>query len=199
MFEIGKKHIIIDRDAAEELFTILGCVNVDNWDDDIVVRRLRRIAMFLGDDVDLGPYRSLVGAIRQLVPTDTIMLRNTRQAAKPQPTPFEAVNQKLVKLKRKTKKTRRRGEKFSFAKCGIPIGATLTLKRDPSVTCTVVGDPWKVDFGDDTKASFTARTRALIGAKGSTYLSPMHYWEYNGKLLRHYYRAFQSPGKSEKR
>ena len=96
------------------------------------------------------------------------------------------------KSAKKARRKRRRGDVFSFAKCGIPVGAVLTLKKDPTVTCKVVGDPWLLDFGDGMTKSFTSRTRELLGVKDSTYLSPMHYWLYDGRLLRDYYRENQN-------
>ena len=123
-----------------------------------------------------------------------------RSTKRPVNAPIAFVDRVFTKSKKTgttKKKKRTRGETFSFAKCHIPVGAVLALKKDPTITCTVVGDPWRIDFHDGIEKSFTERTRDLIGSKGTTYLSPMHYWMYEGKLLRVYYRQYQCSPKNK--
>ncbi len=194
--------LVVDRSSAETLLTMLGCVNTEKWDTDFIVRSLRRVSLFRGVGEVTPPYQKLLDAIEDVSINGVIVIRSTRrQVTKP----ITLVDRVLAKNSHKTdasintkkrKKKRVRGETFSFAKCGIPVGATLCLKKDPSITCTVIGDPWLVDFKDGVMKSFTERTRDLLGSKDSTYLSPMHYWLYNGKLLRVYYREVQCKDKN---
>lgn len=194
--------LVVDRNSAETLLTMLGCVNTEKWDTDFIVRSLRRVSLFRGVGEVTPPYKKLLDAIEDVSVNGVIVIRsNRRQVTKP----MTLVDRVLSKSTHKTdssiatkkkKKKRVRGETFSFAKCGIPVGATLCLKKDPSITCTVIGDPWLVDFKDGIMKSFTERTRDLLCSKDSTYLSPMHYWLYNGKLLRVYYREVQCKDKN---
>lgn len=194
--------VVVDRVDAEQLFAAVGCVNVGKWDSDVLVLRLKRLAMFCDADLHVGSFQPLIDAILGLGAGGSIVLRNT---TKPQAEPLSAMDIYYARMEGRHSKSsngrgvqRVRGATFSFDKCGIPVGSTLVWKRDPSITCTVVGDPWVVDFGDDVMESFTNRTRKLLGVKESTYLSPMHYWMYDGKLLRCYYKKFQNAGRPRK-
>lgn len=189
MFEVKDNLLIVDRITAEQLFLTLGCVNVDKWDADLLAQRLKQVALFCDAELNVGEFQDLLDAIMLLKPHDGIVLRSSSNQ-KHAPTSF--MDQSFIPDKgRKPEHFRRRGAIFSFKKCGIPKGATLVLKRDPTITCKVIGDPWIVDFGDNVTESFSQRTRKLLGVKATTYLSPMHYWMYDGRLLRHYYRKIQ--------
>ncbi len=192
MYSKVGNHLVINREQAEKLFAMLGCVNASKWDADVLVQRLRRIAVFCDADLHVGEYQPVIDAIISIGPSGGIILRNDAEQ-KAAPVPLDEIDFTSPKGRSKNKRhKRKRGEPFSFDKCKIPRGAVLTLKRNPAVTCTVVGDPWVVDFGDGIVESFTARTKQLLGAKDSTFLSPMHYWMYNDKLLRFYYKKYQS-------
>lgn len=185
--------LVVRRDHAERLFVMLGCVNVHKWDADVLVMRLRRIGLFCDNDIYIGEYAALTRAITKLGVNGTIILKNHLQPVNELQDvteiqyPDEVTKQKLQRPRKK----RKRGPLFSFAACNIPVGATLVLKRDPSVTCKVVGDPLLVDFGDGQDMSFSRRTGQYLDIKDSTYVSPMHYWLYEGKLLKWYYAQNQ--------
>ena len=188
--------LIVERRCAEMLLTALGCVNVTRWQDDVFVKRLKNVELIYEEGMEVGDFKELLDAILIADP-DTILLRCSGRFKRC----TEIVNQLSAlkdmkidgrRVRRLPKNKRKRGQGFSFEKCGIPAGATLVLKRDPSVTCTVIGDPWLVDFGDGNQESFSVRTKQLLGAKPSTYMSPMHYWMFEGKLLRWYYRRHQN-------
>ena len=195
--------LVVDRNSAENLLMMLGCVNTDKWDTDFIVRSLRRVSLFKGIGEVTQPYLKLMKAIEDVGVNGVIVIRSNRRPLNAPLTLIDRVSAKSSPKKdssnttpKKRKKKRVRGETFSFAKCGIPVGATLCLKKDPSITCTVIGDPWLVDFRDGVMKSFTERTRELLGSRDSTYLSPMHYWLYEGKLLRVYYREIQCKDKN---
>lgn len=191
MYSAVGNYVVVDRDEAERLFIALGCVNVKNWDSDVVVQRLKRIALLCDDSVDVGEHKELLAAILAIGPGGSIVLRNNTAPVAP---PVSAIDRKYSsgsRGKSVRRKKQKRGALFSFTKCGIPVGAVLKLKRDPTIQCTVIGDPWVVDFGDGVMEPFTIRTKKLLGAKETTYMSPMNYWMYEGKLLRHYYKNIQ--------
>ena len=194
-YDVFGSCLVIDRNLTENLLRQLGCVNVEKWDTDFLVRTLKRVSMFGGVTELESQYQELVDEIKKIGVGGVIVIRSDKR---PTNSPIALVDRVFTKQspsKSSHKKKRRRGEPFSFEKCGIPVGAVLVLKKDPSVTCTVVGDPYIVDFNDGQEKSFTERTRDLLGSKESTYLSPMHYWMYKDKLLRFYYREFQTDDK----
>lgn len=193
MYELQGKVLLVDRSDADELFTRFGCTNVKLWDAATMVHRLYRIPAFIDTDGEVGDLLPLVELIKRYKTDIDIVLRNDTSSKVP-PISFleKEIQRKIGKKRTRSRSKRKRGPLFSFEACHIPSGATLTLKKDPSITCTVVGDPWVVDFGDGTKTSFTSRTRDLLDVKESTYLSPMHYWCYEGKLLKYYYKKYQS-------
>lgn len=185
--------LVVRRDHAERLFSMLGCVNVHKWDADILETRLRRIGLFCDNDIYIGEYASLVRDIGELGVGGSIVLKSYLSPVGEPKDVVEAheAKESLAKKSPWPRKKRKRGPVFSFEACGIPVGATLVLKHDPSITCKVVGDPLLVDFGDGTELSFSKRTGIFLGIKENTYLSPMHYWLYNGKLLKWYYSRMQ--------
>ena len=191
--------IILDRDFVRGLFKTLGCTTVDHWDDDVLVSRLQRVPAMMTEErwqlIEFRPYVDTVKRLRDSRPLCRIIIKSNDEP-KAQPVPVIDKPIRVGPRRKNTGKATKRRERFSFQKCGIPRGATLVLKRNPQITCTVIDDPWHVDFGDGEWTSFTARTKALIGAKETTYLSPMHYWMYNGRLLRDYYEEWQ--GKKNK-
>lgn len=200
-FDQFGKCIVIDRDTAENFLGMLGCVNTEKWDTDFLVRSLYRVSLFRGCAELTEPYKPLMSALERIGTNGIIVVRSSKR---PVNKPVALADRVFTKSASRTasgnnpkRKKRVRGETFSFVKCGIPFGSTLYLKRDPSITCTVVGDPWIVDFHDGVTKSFTERTRELLASKDSTYLSPMHYWCYDGKLLRVYYRNIQCKGKKK--
>ncbi len=198
MFELDGNCLIIDRHDANELFSRIGCVNAPKWDEMTMVKRLFR-APRLRDYGDVGDFLDLLDAIQGIGHSGEIILRNDKPATVPLITILEKKFGKSAGSKRvKEPKKRTRGATFSFEKCHIPPGSVLCLKKDPSVTCTVVGDPWLVDFGDGEMRSFTSRTRELLGVKDTTYLSPQFYWTFEGELLSKYYDKYQRP-KSRKK
>lgn len=198
MYELQGKVLVVDRSDANTLFLRFGCTNVASWDAHTMVHRLYHIPAFIDCDGEVGDLQPLVDLIKDNQDRVEIVIRNDSTPSVP-PISFleKEIQRKIGKKRTRTRKKRKRGPIFSFEKCNIPPGSTLTLKRDPSVTCTVVGDPWLVDFGDGIKVSFTSRTRDLLNVNETTYLSPMHYWCYEGKLLKHYYEKYQK--KSEKK
>ena len=193
MYELQGKVLLIDRGDADELFTRFGCTNVKTWDAGTMVHRLRRIPAFIDTEGEVGDLLPLVELIKHYKNDIDIVLRNDTVSRVP-PIDFleKEIQRKIGKKRTRSRRKRRRGPLFSFEACHIPPGSILTLKKNPEITCVVVGDPWIVDFGDGTKASFTSRTRDLLDVKESTYLSPMHYWCYNGKLLKYYYKKYQN-------
>ena len=198
MYELEGKVLIIDRSDADELFTRFGCTNVKSWDAATMVHRLYRVPAFIDTDGEVGDLLPLVETIKHYKTRIDIILRNDNSSRVPTISFLEKeIQRKIGKKRTRSRRKRRRGPLFSFEACHIPSGAVLTLKRNPSITCTVVGDPWVVDFGDGTKESFTSRTRDLLGVKEATYLSPMNYWCYEGKLLKYYYKKYQNPEEKE--
>lgn len=188
--------LIVERRCAEQLFEALGCVNTTKWRDDVLIDRLKHISLLYDDETNVGDFAPLLNL---LVTTEknSILLRYNRTFAKcaQQVNTLAVLNKVKIEGKRvKNHKKRKRRASFSFEQCGIPVGATLVLKRDSRYTCTVIGDVWQIDLKGSLldvleyqNMSFTDITRMLIGAKGTTFVSPMHYWLYEGKLLRHYY------------
>lgn len=179
--------LVVERSCAEQLFSKLGCRNVRRWEDDLMVERLRHAAIFYDPRIDVGDYHILLSRLACSGDSE-IVLRYGFDF----PECVESAS-RLAVLKdgrvRGLKKRHKRDQPFSFAKCGIPAGATLVFKPNPEITCTVEGDPWRVDFGDDSSHSFSQRTRILAGAKD--WVSPKNYWLYEGKLLRYYYKKVQ--------
>jgi len=79
-----------------------------------------------------------------------------------------------------------RGERranLRFSKLQIPVGATLTFVKDPSITCVVAADG-KVSFKDQIISPSAA---ALIAVRGLGYnwsaVSGSDYWEYENEAL----------------
>ena len=200
MFDLDGNCLIVDRADANELFLRIGCVNVDRWDEDAMTFRLHRAPSLRQCGAGVGDLEPLIDAVSLIGPTGTIILRND---VKPSESLVSILEKKFSKFagRRRSRggRKRKRGELFSFIKCHIPPGSVLAFKRDPNITCKVVGDPWIVDFGDGEVRSFTSRTRELLGAKETTFLSPQFYWTFEGKLLSKYYEQYQRPKKRSRK
>lgn len=197
------EYLLVERSCLEQLFTILGCENVVHWDDDILIRRAKYLCK-LDDGSPVGEFRELLDALL-LQDIDKIVLqKNTKFpscVSYRSETCLAPLKGTQIKGKKnanrakpaqpKNQKPRKRNETFSFLKSGIPVGAVLHFKRDPTITCIVVGDPYMVDFGRGVTDSFTNHTRRLLNTKKTTYLSPRFYWTYEGKPLDYYYTHVQ--------
>ncbi len=72
-----------------------------------------------------------------------------------------------------------RRENFSFAKCGIPVGAELVFVQDPSVRCTVA-DERRVSYQGQTY-SMSRLARELLRSKGP--VQGTLYFVYEGEVL----------------
>lgn len=200
-------YLLVERSCLEQLFTILGCENVTQWDDDILIRRAKYLCK-LDDGSPVGEFRELLDALLLQDVNKIVLQQNKkfpscisyRNSSCLTPLKDTKVKGKMVSpaaktkdkaAKPKDKKPRKRNEIFSFHKAGIPIGAVLHFKRDPTITCVVVGDPYLVDFGGGVTDSFTNHTRRLLNTKKTTYLSPRYYWTYEGRSLDYYYTHIQ--------
>lgn len=191
--------ITIERQCLEQLFQALHFERVSMWDDDILIKRAALLCK-IDDGGPVGEFREVLDTLMRY-DAEHIVLRYNATFTTPVDTPslserlaYAKLHGKLItKPRKKGRKNsrRKRGELFSFSKSGIPVGAVLHLKRDPSITCIVTGPSYQVDFGDGDLSSFTAHTRKLLNVKSTTYLSPMNYWLYNNKLLQHYYHKVQ--------
>ena len=71
----------------------------------------------------------------------------------------------------------------TFTSMNVPIGATLTFAKDPSITCTVV-KPRKVLFRS-IEVSPSAAALTIIREMGYDWpkVSGMDYWQYGGIRL----------------
>lgn len=76
-------------------------------------------------------------------------------------------------------KARVQSSVFNFEMVKIPIGATLNLARNKSVTCEVVDRRWVRYEGEVT--SLTAAAQKALGIERP--LQGPLYWEYQGELL----------------
>jgi len=82
-------------------------------------------------------------------------------------------------------KLRQRREVRNFTSLNIPIGATLTFTKDPTITCQVV-KPRKVMFRGEEISPSAAALQVVrdLGYDWSA-VSGMDYWEYKGTKLSH--------------
>lgn len=80
-------------------------------------------------------------------------------------------------------KVRKRRGKFIMAKHGIPVGATLTLSKDSTVTCTVLENN-NVEFEDEVMSLSGSCLQAVhnLGFTWKSVAGP-DYWQYNGETL----------------
>ena len=78
---------------------------------------------------------------------------------------------------------RQRREVRTFTSLKVPIGATLTFIKDPSITCTVT-QPRQVDFRGEEMSPSAAALRVVreLGYDWPS-VSGMEYWEYQGTKL----------------
>lgn len=72
-----------------------------------------------------------------------------------------------------------RASNFSFTKCNIPIGATITYSGDEAITATVVDDRL-VEYNGETM-SLTALAKLVSGIKYS--IPDPKFFKYNGEAL----------------
>lgn len=84
----------------------------------------------------------------------------------------------LVKREDESNKQKRQRPALNFTKCGIPIGAQLVFKEDPSVVVTVESNR-KVIYNDEI-TSLTAIIRRIKGIKNP---SGPSYFTYNGRPI----------------
>ena len=82
---------------------------------------------------------------------------------------------KRIKTKKPTQKTKKPA--INFAKCGIPVGATLVCIEDKNVVVTVV-DERKVQYNNE----LTSLSAIMKERKGYNVAGPQ-YFTYNGKLI----------------
>lgn len=73
-----------------------------------------------------------------------------------------------------------RKSRFSFTKCGIPVGAEIVLADHPEVVATVVDDR-QIEY-QERKTSLSALAREILQAPYPL-PGPM-YWTYQGRVLR---------------
>ena len=78
---------------------------------------------------------------------------------------------------------RQRRSKTILSKLGIPIGAVLTLSRDPNVKCKVLADN-KVEFRGKSMSQSLAAVQALRKLGYTTRsIAGTHYWLFKGKTI----------------
>jgi hypothetical protein len=74
---------------------------------------------------------------------------------------------------------RKKEKSRGFAAFGIPAGATLVFKKDPSVTVKTLDDKNKVEY-QGRPYSISTLAKQLVGSPVSGYL----YFKYNGKIIK---------------
>ncbi len=72
---------------------------------------------------------------------------------------------------------------LNYQEMGIPVGATLSYTKDPSIQVTVISGR-KVSYQDEERF-LTPITQELLGAPRA--VQPTPYWEYEGKNLMDIY------------
>ena len=73
---------------------------------------------------------------------------------------------------------RKKAKSKGFSELGVPVGAVLTFRRDPSVTVTVVDDKNKVEYNGKVYL-ISGIAKELM----KTPISGYHAFKYNGVLL----------------
>ena len=76
------------------------------------------------------------------------------------------------------KAERQKSKSKGFSELGVPVGATLTFRRDPAVTCTVVDEKNKVEYKGKVYP-ISGLAKELM----NTPISGYHAFKYNGVLL----------------
>ena len=78
---------------------------------------------------------------------------------------------------------RKRRDVFNFRMVDIPLNETLTLTRDESITCTVIGSK-KVNFENEEMSLSAAALKAMtsLGYDWPGVSGPI-YWQYEGETL----------------
>jgi hypothetical protein len=77
-----------------------------------------------------------------------------------------------------TKTERQKAKSKGFAALGVPVGSTLTFRRDTAVTCTTVDEKNKVDYQGKVYP-ISGLAKELM----ETPVSGYHAFKYNGVLL----------------
>jgi hypothetical protein len=93
------------------------------------------------------------------------------------------VDQSDIQALQKAVATEERRSRLRFSELAIPVGAELTLTKDPTVTCTVVTDG-KVSFEGELLSPSAAALKA-VRAQGYNWaaVSGSYYWMYEGETL----------------
>jgi hypothetical protein len=73
---------------------------------------------------------------------------------------------------------RQKAKSKGFSVLGVPLGATLTFRKDPSITCVVVDGKNKVEYLGETYL-ISGLAKKLMNSPISGY----HAFKYNGVLL----------------
>ena len=73
---------------------------------------------------------------------------------------------------------RQKAKSKGFAALGVPVGSTLTFRKDPSVTCKTVDDKNKVEY-QGKEYPISGLAKMLM----NTPISGYHAFKYNGVLL----------------
>jgi hypothetical protein len=76
------------------------------------------------------------------------------------------------------KNERQKAKSKGFAILGVPVGAVLTFRKDPSITCVTVDDKNKVEYQGKTYL-ISGLAKELM----NTPISGYHAFKYNGVLL----------------
>jgi hypothetical protein len=87
---------------------------------------------------------------------------------------------------------RRKEKSQGFAALGVPIGAILVFKKDPSVTVKTMDDKNKVEY-QGKPYSISTLAKQLVGSPVSGYL----YFKFEGKILKGLVKSEIKPTTSE--
>jgi hypothetical protein len=77
-----------------------------------------------------------------------------------------------------SKVERQKAKSKGFATLGVPVGSTLTFRKDPAVTCKTVDDKNKVEYHGKVYP-ISGLAKELM----NTQISGYHAFKYNGTLL----------------
>ncbi len=83
-----------------------------------------------------------------------------------------------------------RKSRFSFTKCGIPVGAEIVLADHPEVVATVI-DERQIEY-QGRKSSLSALAQEILQTPYP--LQGPIYWTYQGKILRDIRREREAQG-----
>jgi hypothetical protein len=173
-------YLVIARTYLEEMFSyVMGSSNTVSWQDDNMFRRFKKLIDIQLPADKLGKYAELF-ALASLTPMSMWVMR-AGDMSDTQTVLTQIFGDTIPK------RVRKRRPQFVFSDIGIPVGSELHLKMNQDYVVTVDGDPMSVLYNGELVTRFSVFTKRLIGALPTTYLSPMHYWLYHGKLLAEYY------------